>query len=490
MGTVLLDAARPHARRARRRAARARRLDAAGRRRPAPAGAGAGGAEAARGRARPRRCRSAGTRPGAPRATTCASPATAASGRRCRRCALRGVEDAAAAPARALVLEGALGGQDQLALVEHPPGRRAAEGRPVPAHAPDRAARDRRRGEQRHRCVRRLEGQPRASRATSCWPGSGKVLARGAAAPITAQGLACATMFVLRACARSTPPATSRRPPPSPARGRAPCTDHAAPAAPGNVRAITVADTSVALAWDRRASTPTAPCAATPSTATACCSASRTATGFLARNLAPATPYRFTVAAIDGAGHRSPDGAARHRDAGAAARDRPGLRLHARDDRLELRGPAAPLPPDRGRLADLLPRSAATSRSSGQDDPLVTGWARLRGIKVEPRVEIAGSDDPAHAARERGQPHQPGRAHLRRSWRCTATTASTSTSRAAPPPTARCSRPSSTELAQTLHAQGATLTMAVAAKTGAGADRARRLLRLPGAGRRRATGCS
>ena len=32
------------------------------------------------------------------------------------------------------------------------------------------------------------------------------------------------------------------------------------------------------------------------------------ATGFLARSLAPATPYRFTVAAIDGAGHRSPEG--------------------------------------------------------------------------------------------------------------------------------------------------------------------------------------
>ncbi len=38
---------------------------------------------------------------------------------------------------------------------------------------------------------------------------------------------------------------------------------------------------------------------------------------------------------------------------------------------------------------------------SGQDDPLVTGWARLRGIAVEPRIETQDADDAARAARER-----------------------------------------------------------------------------------------
>ena len=78
--------------------------------------------------------------------------------------------------------------------------------------------------------------------------GGGKVLARGAAAPLTALGLPCATCLRC-ACAprrrRARLAALARRN----ARSR-PCTDKLAPDAPGNMRAITVADTSVALAWD------------------------------------------------------------------------------------------------------------------------------------------------------------------------------------------------------------------------------------------------
>ena len=110
-------------------------------------------------------------------------------------------------------------------------------------------------------------------------------------------------------------------------------------------------------------STPTAPCAATPSTATACCSASRPPPASSRAASRPSTPYRFTVAAIDGAGPPLARRRAGHRHAGAAPRDRPGLRLPARLDRPQLRGPAAPLPPDRGRLADLLLARRATSRS-------------------------------------------------------------------------------------------------------------------------------
>ena len=102
----------------------------------------------------------------------------------------------------------------------------------------------------------------------------------------------------------------------------------------------------------------------------------------------------------------------------------------------------------------------------GQDDPLVTGWARLRGIDVEPRVE---SQDPAilHAllssdanrsdlvARISALVAENGYDGINIDFEAGAAT----------------DRPLLTafasQLAQTLHAQGAKLTMAVAAKTGA-----------------------
>jgi spore germination protein len=103
---------------------------------------------------------------------------------------------------------------------------------------------------------------------------------------------------------------------------------------------------------------------------------------------------------------------------------------------------------------------------AGQDDPLVTGWARLRGIDVEPRVE---SQDPAilHAllasdanrsdlvARISALVAENGYDGINIDFEAGAAT----------------DRPALTafasQLAQTLHAQGAKLTMAVGAKTGA-----------------------
>ena len=125
----------------------------------------------------------------------------------------------------------------------------------------------------------------------------------------------------------------------------------------------------------------------------------------------------------------------------------------------------------------------------GQDDPLVTGWARLRGIDVEPRVE---SQDPAilHAllssaanrsdliARISALVAENGYDGINIDFEAGA---------AADRPllTAFAS-----QLAQTLHAQGAKLTMAVAAKTGATLTGPRRLLRLSRARRASPTGCS
>ena len=133
-----------------------------------------------------------------------------------------------------------------------------------------------------------------------------KVVARGVTAPITAQGLACATIFVFRVRALDAAGHVSRDSPVARARTRA-CTDHVAPAAPANVRAITVADTSVALAWDP-AVDPDGTVRRYAVYRNGVLLGQPAATGFLARSLAPATPYRFTVAAIDGAGHRSPEG--------------------------------------------------------------------------------------------------------------------------------------------------------------------------------------
>ena len=206
----------------------------------------------------------------------------------------------------------------------------------------------------------------------------------------------------------------------------------------------------------------TAPSAATPSTAQR-----RAARMPTARLPGPqpgaATPYRFTVAAIDGGNHRSP-----------------GQRCSTRPRRLPCRRPDLPTRTcSRHTGASSRTCSATTGRSpssrrptttsarspiAGQDDPLVTGWARLRGISVEPRVEHAGSGDPAHAAHEPRQSSQissgasrPGgrerlrrREHRLRGRRRRRSAALTALRE---------------ELAQTLHAQGATVAMAV--KTGA-----------------------
>ena len=67
----------------------------------------------------------------------------------------------------------------------------------------------------------------------------------------------------------------------------------------------------------------------------------------------------------------------------------------------------------------------------------MTGWARLRGIVVEPRVE---SQDPAilHTLLTSAANRSNLIARISDLVASTATTASTSTSRPAPPPTARC----------------------------------------------------
>jgi spore germination protein YaaH len=292
--------------------------------------------------------------------------------------------------------------------------------------------------------------------------GGGKVLARGVTAPITAERLACATMFVLRVRALDGAGHASQDSPVARVRTRA-CTDHLAPSAPANVRAITVADTSVALAWDpaidsdgmvrRYAVYRNGVLLGQPAT-----------TGFLARSLAPATPYRFTVAAIDGAGHRSPEGVLDTATQAPLPATGPAYAymLASTDRSFE------DLQRHYRQIAVVSPTYYHLGRDLsilGNDDPLVTNWARLRGIVVEPRLE---SQDPVIL-------HNLLASTANRSSLVARVSALVAThgydginidfeaGAAADRPLLTAFI---TELSQALHAQGATLTMAVSAKTG------------------------
>ncbi len=412
-------------------------FDLARRRRPPPAGARAGDAEAARRRARPPRCRSAGTRPSARRATTCASPATAASGRRCRRCALRGVKT------QLLLLPGRWFWKVRAAgkinsrwsnirqVVVRPKGDPYPPTRPtalrVTAVAENSVTRD----------VRRLARTTAASRATSCWRATARCSRAASSRPDHRTGPGLRDDLRLpRARARRRRPRLARLP----GRARADARLHRSRwrrPRPANMRAITVADTSVALAWD--------PAVDADGTVRAlrrlpqrrpARAARRRPASSRAASRRP-TPYRFTVAAIDGAGHRSPDGvldtatlaplpatgpayAYMLASTGKSFED---LQRHYRQ--IAVVSPTyyharpRPLDPRRGRPA--------------RDELGAPARHRHRAAR-----RVAGSDDPAQPAHERGQPHEPRRGASPRSSRRTATTASTSTSRPARPPIARC----------------------------------------------------
>ena len=109
------------------------------------------------------------------------------------------------------------------------------------------------------------------------------------------------------------------------------------------------------------------------------------AAGFVAGNLAPATPYTFTVRARDRAGNLTADSApltvstlAPIPTAGIAY----GFLLATVDSSfLDLQRHVAQI----GTVAPTYYEVLRDGTIGGKDDPLVTGWARLHGVKVEPR---------------------------------------------------------------------------------------------------------
>jgi spore germination protein YaaH len=290
----------------------------------------------------------------------------------------------------------------------------------------------------------------------------GKVLARGAAAPLTATGIPCAITYTFTVVARDAAGNASQPSPVAHAKTHA-CTDQLPPDAPANVHALTVADTSVALAWD-----PAHDADGTVSRyavyRNGVLLGQSPSAGFLARSLAPTTAYRFTVVAIDGGGHRSAEGAL---DATTAAP-------------LPATGPAyaymlattsrsfADLQAHYRQIATVSPTYYHVDRDlsiSGQDDPLVTGWARLRGIAVEPRIETQDVTTLHALLASAANRH----ALVARISALVATYGYDGVNIDFEAGLAS-DRPSlvafASELAQTLHAQGARLTMAVGAMTG------------------------
>jgi spore germination protein YaaH len=187
-------------------------------------------------------------------------------------------------------------------------------------------------------------------------------------------------------------------------------------------------------------------------------------TGFLARNLAPATPYRFTIAAIDGGGHRSADSAVDTTTQAPLPATGPvyaymlaSTGKSFEDMQRHYRQIAVVSPTYYHVVSDL--------SIAGQDDPLVTGWARLRGISIEPRVE---TQDPAilhnllsSAGYRTNLIERISTLVAENGYDGINIDFEAGAAADRPLLTAFAS-----ELSQTLHAQGATLTMAVGAKTG------------------------
>ena len=162
-------------------------------------------------------------------------------------------------------------------------------------------------------------------------------------------------------------------------------TDHRAPGAPASLDATATSDTKVALTWPA-AEAGSAPVAGYRIYRDGALLRQVEATAEAVTNLAPATSYQFTVAAIDNAGYLGPETPA----VMATTHDPPPStgNVHAfllastdlsfADFQAHYRRIGTVYPT----YYDCEPDGAI----SGRDDPLITGWARLRRVAVLPRI--------------------------------------------------------------------------------------------------------
>jgi chitodextrinase len=206
----------------------------------------------------------------------------------------------------------------------------------------------------------------------------------------TVTGLACATIYTFTVVALDAAGNVSQASPPAHARTRACSSLSAAPPAPISVPVgLTTSgatDHSVALSWSGGGGA-----AGFAVYRNGVLLGKPLSAGFVAGNLAPATPYTFTVRARDRAGTLTADSVpltvstlAPIATTGIAY----GFLLATVDSSfLDLQRHVAQI----GTVAPTYYEVLRDGTIGGKDDPLVTGWARLHGVKVEPRFH---TEDP------------------------------------------------------------------------------------------------
>ena len=212
---------------------------------------------------------------------------------------------------------------------------------------------------------------------------NGRTLASTTSTTPTVTGLSCATLYTFTVVALDAAGNVSKTSPPAHMKTH-PCATTAAVVAPLSIpvslTATTVTDRTVALTWTGGGGAvgfavyrngvllgkPTSP-------------------GFIATNLAAATPYTFTVRARDHAGNQTADSqplTVSTTPPIPATGDAYAFLLATVDSSFQdLQAHYMEI----GTVSPTYFEVQPDGTIAGQDDPLVTRWARLHGIKVEPR---------------------------------------------------------------------------------------------------------
>lgn len=162
-------------------------------------------------------------------------------------------------------------------------------------------------------------------------------------------------------------------------------TDHSAPGAPATLGATATSDTTVALTW-AAAEAGSAPLAGYRIYRDGQLLRQVEATAEAVTNLAPATAYRFTVAAVDSAGYLGPETAAAtattHNPAPTTGNVHAFLLASTDQSFKDFQAHYRQI----GTVYPTYYECEPDGSIAGRDDPLITGWARLRKVAVLPRI--------------------------------------------------------------------------------------------------------
>ena len=213
---------------------------------------------------------------------------------------------------------------------------------------------------------------------------NGRKLASTSSTTPTVTGLSCATLYTFTVVALDAAGNVSKASPPAHMRTHACGTTAAVVVAPLSIpvslTATTVTDRTVALTW-----TGGGGAAGFAVYRNGVLLGKPISPGFIATNLAAATPYTFTVRARDRAGNETADSQALTVSTTPpipATGDAYAFLLATVDSSFQdLQAHYMEI----GTISPTYFEVQADGTIGGQDDPLVTHWARLHGVKVEPR---------------------------------------------------------------------------------------------------------